>query len=141
MNTSTQRNTPIASRGDSPKSITEAPNFRGEGGERQDWQDFTETLPGLLVRELPIPVERAEVNVSELVLDARCEMAMARVQGPFDFRSSFEHCRRARRCAYRAGAASLCDATPPLQFLDSPTLLGAWQAGREARQRELRRLN
>lgn len=72
-------------------------------------------------------------NVSGLVLDARCEMAMARVAGPLDVRTAFDHCRRARRCAFRAGAASASNTDLPLMFDGSPTLIGAWLSGQNSR--------
>ena len=80
------------------------------------------------------------VNVSELVLDARCEMAMAYVTSPLDLRAAFEHCRRARRWAYRAGAASVSGTPMPAQFDGSPNLTGAWLCGCSARQRDMQRL-
>jgi len=79
-------------------------------------------------------------NVSELVLDARCAMAMAHVTSPLDLRAAFEHCRRARRWAYRAGAASITGTPVPVQFDGSPSLTGAWLSGCSARQRDMRRL-
>lgn len=77
-----------------------------------------------------------QINVTELVLEARCAMAMARVTAPLDVGAAFDHCRAARRWAYRAGAASTRSTQPPLHFADSPTLLGAWQAGQDARQQQ-----
>lgn len=78
-----------------------------------------------------------QTNVTELVLEARCAIAMARVTAPLDIGVAFDHCRDARRWAYRAGAASAGSALPPLQFEGSPTLLGAWQAGQDARQQRV----
>ena len=115
MNESTQRNSSNASRGDSPKSSTE--------GQSQ--------LTG----------DRVETNVSELVLCAHCELALARVEGPLDVRSAFEHARAARRWAYRAGVASLTGARLPFAFQDSPTLTGAWHAGQATRARPVTRLS
>jgi hypothetical protein len=68
MNASTQRNTTNASRSDSPKSN----------------------------KAEQLHKDRVEVDVSEMVLCARCEIAMARVQGPFDVGSAYEHARAAR---------------------------------------------
>ena len=79
-------------------------------------------------------------NVSELVLDARCEMAMAHVTSPLDLRAAIEHCRRARRWVYRAGAASITDTPVPVQFDGSHSLTGAWLCGCSARQRDMQRL-
>lgn len=75
------------------------------------------------------------MNVSELVMTARCEIALARVEGPIDFRSAFGHARVARVLAYRAGAASLAGTRMPCGFEDSPTLRGAWFAGQSTRPR------
>ena len=73
--------------------------------------------------------------MSDLVMSARCEIAMARVEGPFDFRSAFGHACAARLFAYRAGAASLIGTRLPIGFEDSPTLTGAWRAGQITRPR------
>lgn len=62
---------------------------------------------------------------------------MARVTAPLDIGAAFDHCRDARRWAYRAGAASAGSSLPPLHFEGSPTLLGAWLAGQDARQQRV----
>lgn len=113
MNEPTQRNSGNASRGDSPKSSPE----------KQD------------------AVKCVDTDVSELVLSARCEIAMARVEGPLNFQSAFEHARVARIWAYRAGAASLNGSRLPIAFADSPTLIGAWRAGQGARAMQPARLS
>lgn len=82
-----------------------------------------------------------ERSVWGLVLDARCEMAMARVVGPLDVRTAFEHCRRARGWAFRAGAASGHGCDLPRMFDGSPTLIGAWLCGQTARALAPRRLS
>ena len=74
-----------------------------------------------------------QTDVSELVLEARCAMAMAKVMGPLDFRRAFDYCCAARRWAHRAGVASISSAPMPLQFEHSPTLAGAWHAGHAVR--------
>ena len=107
MNASTQRNSSNASQGDSPE----------------------------IIPPKPTPQDRVEVNVSELVMSARREIAMARVEGPINFRSAFGHARAARLLAYRAGAASLNGTRLPIGFEDSPTLTGAWRAGQSTRAR------
>ena len=38
-----------------------------------------------------------QTNVTELVLEARCAMAMSRVVAPLDIGAAFDHCRAARR--------------------------------------------
>ena len=78
-----------------------------------------------------------QTNVTELVLEARCAMAMSRVVAPLDIGAAFDHCRAARRWAYRAGAASTRSTQPPFHLADSPTLLGAWLAGQDARQQRV----
>jgi hypothetical protein len=83
----------------------------------------------------------AQVNVSELVMEASCALALARVAGPIDFRAAFEHVRRARHWAYRAGAASITGAPVPLQFEGSPTLIGAWHCGQSTRLSNVYRLD
>lgn len=80
-----------------------------------------------------------QTNVTELVLEARCAMAMSRVIAPLDIGAAFDHCRAARRWAYRAGAASTRSTQPPLHFVDSPTLIGAWQAGQDSRPQQATR--
>jgi len=115
MNALTQRTAINASRGDSPGSTsTGNSQFETPTG----WTQW----------------ERTETNVSELVLIARCEMAMARVTGPLDVRKGYEHARSARRWAFVAGRASLNDAPVPLAFEGSPTLLSGWRSGQQARR-------
>ena len=75
-----------------------------------------------------------------LILDARCEMAMATVTSPLDVRLAYEHCRRARRCARRAGACAPQDAQVPAMFADSALLTQAWLKGLEERVRSPPRL-
>ena len=72
-------------------------------------------------------------DVSEWVLEARCEMAIARVSGPLDFSAAVEHTRKARHWAYRAGVASPSGTPMPRMFDGSPTLTGAWASGQSAR--------
>jgi hypothetical protein len=74
-----------------------------------------------------------EVDMGQLVLDAQCEMAKARVHGPFDVGAAYEHAREARQLAYRAGLASAPDALVPLGFLNSLSLMCAWYAGQDRR--------
>ena len=74
-----------------------------------------------------------QTDVSELVLEARCAMAMAKVMGPLDFRRAFDYWRAARRWAHRAGVASINSTPMPRQFEHSPTLAGAWHAGHAVR--------
>ena len=107
--------------------------LNNQGADVQETHCATEGMAP--VRRLrAVPTARL-VDVSELVIEARCAMALARVLGPLDFRRAFEHCRAARRWAYRAGAASSAAAGLPLQFEGSPTLTGAWHTGRCSRPR------
>lgn len=71
--------------------------------------------------------------MAQLVLDAQCEMAKARVHGPFDVGAAYEHARAAGELAYRAGLACAPDARVPLGFLDSLSLMRAWYAGQDRR--------
>lgn len=69
----------------------------------------------------------------ELALEARCEIAMARINGPLNCQLAFEHARRAREGAYSVGLFDASEPAPPLLFVDSPTLVEGWKAGKRAR--------
>ena len=81
--------------------------------------------------------EPVEINVSELVLSAQCELAMARVEGPLDMRCGFARALAARRWAYRAGRASLSGARIPIGIAQSQVLVEGWHAGQAARARSI----
>lgn len=79
-------------------------------------------------------------DADALILDARCQMAMAAVTSPFDVRLAFEHSRKAHRCARLAGACAPRGAEVPVMFADSPVLTRAWLRGLQERRRRPLRL-
>ena len=81
--------------------------------------------------------EPVEINVSELVLSAQCELAMARVEGPLDMRCGLARALAARRWAYRAGRASLSGARVPVGIAQSQVLVEGWHAWQSARARSI----
>jgi hypothetical protein len=82
----------------------------------------------------------AAQDADALILDARCQMAMAAVTSPLDVRLAYEYSRKAHRCARLAGACAPRGAQVPVMFADSPVLTRAWLRGLHERGRRPMRL-
>jgi hypothetical protein len=89
----------------------------------------------------PIDGERVETDISELVLCAQAEMAMARVTGPIRPDACFGHAAAARRWAYRAGLAARSGAPLPLGFVQSISLCEGFEQGQTARAHSINHLS
>lgn len=83
----------------------------------------------------------ADADLAALILDARCQMAMAAVTSPLDVRLAYEYGRSAHRSARLAGAHALPGAQVPSMFSGCAVLTRAWTRGLQARIRSPPRLH